>query len=108
MTQVPESKGFKIAQWLHRAFTVAFSICAVAFIVGAICLRQIESRSAEKLSPEHPYRVVLSKSDGTPYHLSRSDYFWCQQLGIYATYGLAASGILSAGLGYCLDRRRRA
>ena len=108
MTLAPKSTGFKTGQWLYRVLAVAFTVSAFAFILGMIFVGQIETRSADRLSPEHPYRVVLARTGGPAYYLSRSDYFWCQQLGIYATYGLAASGILSAGLGYCLDRRRRA
>jgi hypothetical protein len=72
-----------------------------------ICVAQIESRSGDSLSPEHPYRVVLSRSGGPPYYLSRVDYFWCQQLGLYSVYCLTVSGIFSGTLRYWLLRRRR-
>jgi hypothetical protein len=107
MTLAPESRGFKIAQRACWAFQAGFMICAIAFIWGMACVGQIGSRSADSRSPEHPIRVVLARSDGTVYYLSRADYFWCQQLGIYATYGLGLTGIPGAALKSYLYRCRR-
>jgi len=74
-----ESKYFRSPRWLFRLHQIVFVVGVLTLGIGTYFGFQTPARGDTTPSASRPYRANPGKGS-TVYYLSRTDYFYCQQL----------------------------